>query len=185
MQPFLYLFQFVSGTVSRVLSRVTICLGLPSPAASSDLPEAGRAPSLPCGLASDGVYMCRPCHPGRGSLLHCLSTLTGQKAGGLFLLHCPWSHLRRSLSGILPCEARTFLSKSAAATYPTYAAYSNTFIRICKMESGLSPCDKVSPNGSPLSLFPNMPAACRFVIRYLPMGPTYHFFPTCLRPVAL
>ena len=29
--------------------------------------------------------------------------------GGLFLLHWPWSHLHRTLSGILPCEARTFL----------------------------------------------------------------------------
>ena len=30
-------------------------------------------------------------------------------AGGIFLLHCPWSCLRRPLTGILPCEARTFL----------------------------------------------------------------------------
>ena len=30
--------------------------------------------------------------------------------GGLFLLHWPWSHLHRTLSGILPYEARTFLA---------------------------------------------------------------------------
>ena len=30
--------------------------------------------------------------------------------GGIFLLHWPGSHLHRTLSGILPCEARTFLS---------------------------------------------------------------------------
>ncbi len=29
--------------------------------------------------------------------------------GGSFLLHYLWSRLRRTLSGILPCEARTFL----------------------------------------------------------------------------
>ena len=38
---------------------------------------------------------------------------------GTFLLHWPWSRLHRTLSGILPCEARTFLtcclSASAAA----------------------------------------------------------------------
>ena len=32
------------------------------------------------------------------------------KDGGLFLLHFPGSHLRRTLSVILPCEARTFLT---------------------------------------------------------------------------
>ena len=30
--------------------------------------------------------------------------------GGLFLLHWPWSHLHRTLSGIPPYEARTFLT---------------------------------------------------------------------------
>ena len=30
--------------------------------------------------------------------------------GGLFLLHFPWSRLRLTLSVILPCEARTFLT---------------------------------------------------------------------------
>ena len=40
-------------------------------------------------------------------------------------MHCPWSHLRRTLSGILLCEARTFLSRPlsvlpAAIAYSTY-----------------------------------------------------------------
>ena len=52
---------------------------------------------------------CPFCYQKGGSLLHCLSTLTG-RTGGLFLLHCLWSRLRQTLSGILPCEARTFLS---------------------------------------------------------------------------
>jgi len=32
------------------------------------------------------------------------------KAGGIFLLHFPGSHLRLTLSAILPYEARTFLT---------------------------------------------------------------------------
>ena len=43
-----------------------------------------------------------------GELLPRLSILT--LAGGLFLLHFPGSHLRLTLSAILPCEARTFLT---------------------------------------------------------------------------
>ena len=83
---------------------------LPSPADSSDLPESRRAAlCFLFGLASNEVYMCPVCYQPGGSLLHCLSTLTG-RTGGLFLLHCLWSRLRQTLSGILPCEARTFLS---------------------------------------------------------------------------
>ena len=43
-----------------------------------------------------------------GELLPRLSILT--LAGGLFLLHFPGSHLRLTLSAILPYEARTFLT---------------------------------------------------------------------------
>ena len=44
--------------------------------------------------------------------------------GGIFLLHCLWSRLHRTLSGTLPCEARTFLSDGLSAPggaiiYPT------------------------------------------------------------------
>jgi len=60
------------------------------------------------GLAPDGVYMCLRCCQRSGALLPHLSTLTAN-CSGLFLLHCPWSRLRRMLSGILPCGARTFL----------------------------------------------------------------------------
>ena len=89
---------------------MVIYIGPASPPGSSDLPESRRAALCSLfGLASDGVYMCPACYQPGGSLLHCHSTLTG-KAGGIFLLHCPWSRLRQTLSGILPCEARTFLS---------------------------------------------------------------------------
>ena len=40
------------------------------------------------------------------------SDTAGLGVGGIFLLHCPGSRLRRPLAGILPCEARTFLTCS-------------------------------------------------------------------------
>ena len=94
---------------------MVIYLGRTSPFGSSNLPESRRAAlCFLFGLASDGVYICPVCCQTGGSLLHCPSTLTGS-AGGIFLLHCPWSRLRQTLSGILPCEARTFLSRSLSS----------------------------------------------------------------------
>ena len=87
-------------------------------AQATNLKLTGRHMSL-LGLASNGVYMCPRCYQQGGSLLHCPSTLTvrGQAAGGgTFLLHCPWSRLRQTLSGTLPCEARTFLSRGLAVS---------------------------------------------------------------------
>ena len=56
-----------------------------------------------------------------GELLPRLSILTRTDAGGIFLLHFPWSRLRRTLSGTLPCGARTFLMRTRphAATWLT------------------------------------------------------------------
>lgn len=62
--------------------------------------------------------MCPFCYHNGGSLLHCLSTLTLCKEGGLFLLHWSGSHLHRTLSGILPCEARTFLVCTLSSVQP-------------------------------------------------------------------
>ena len=62
-------------------------------------------------LASDGVYTASTRYRGSGGLLHRHSTLTADKSAAVsFLLHWPWSHLHRTLSGILPYEARTFLT---------------------------------------------------------------------------
>ena len=102
---------------------MAIYLALPSPAKSSDLPGGRRAAlCLLFGLASDGVYMCPVCYQPGGSLLHCPSTLTGAgtkcRSSGIFLLHCPWSRLHQTLSGILPCEARTFLTCSLSVLQP-------------------------------------------------------------------
>ncbi len=107
------------------------------PAASSDPPE--NRPGKPIvfirscfGWGLHGF----PRYRRNGSLLHCLSTLTGLHTacrmqseepaqpflpfGGLFLLHWPWSHLHRTLSGILPCEARTFLTHISGRDYLSY-----------------------------------------------------------------
>ena len=58
------------------MSWMIICLGQPSPAASSDLPKAGGPRTLCFGLASDGVYIYPACYQAGGSLLHCPSNLT-------------------------------------------------------------------------------------------------------------
>ena len=59
--------------------------------------------------------MCPVCYQTGGKLLPCLSTLTGHQTGGLFLLHWLEGHPYRTLSGILPCEARTFLTISLSS----------------------------------------------------------------------
>ena len=107
----------MSSTISRVMYQMIIYIDLLLPTGSIDPPKARRAAvSLLFGLSSDGVYICHCCYQQCGSLLHCHSALTSIKdAGGIFLLHFPWSHLHRTLSGILPCEARTFLVDSLSA----------------------------------------------------------------------
>jgi len=60
------------------MSCTAICLDRPSPDGSSGQPEARRAAvSLLFGLASNGACMCPLRYRRGGSLLHCLSTLTG------------------------------------------------------------------------------------------------------------
>ena len=55
-------------------------------------------------------------------------------AGGIFLLHWPGSRLHRTLSGILPCEARTFLTCSLSSLQPRPSVplrrvpYHNSFV---------------------------------------------------------
>lgn len=111
------LFALVSRTISRVMSRMIIYLGVSLPKPSSDLPESGPGRSLLSVWSCSGWGLHSPSrYRDGGSLLHCHSTLTG-KAGGIFLLHSPWSHLRQTLSGIPPCEARTFLSHSLSVLW--------------------------------------------------------------------
>ena len=64
---------------------MVIYLDLPSPTGSSNLPGSRRAAlCFLFGLASDGVYMCPSRYRKGGSLLHCHSTLTGQKPAVYF-----------------------------------------------------------------------------------------------------
>ena len=99
-----------SRTISRVMSRVIIYLDCISLYSSSNLPEARRAAStLRLGLASDGVYNALSVTSQAVSSYLAISPLPVKRAV-YFLLHFPVSHLNRTLSGILPYEARTFLT---------------------------------------------------------------------------
>ena len=90
---------------------MAIYLGLPSPAASSNLPGSRRAAlRFLFGLASDGVYRALPVT--RQAVVSYTAFPPLLPVGsGIFLLHFPWSRLHQTLSGILPCEARTFLPR--------------------------------------------------------------------------
>ena len=98
------------------MSRIIIYPVLPSPAGSSDPPEnvtgshivfysvllrMGFTCALPVARKAVVSYTAFPPLP--------------DCSGGIFLLHCPWSHLHQTLSGILPCEARTFLSRALSS----------------------------------------------------------------------
>ena len=96
-----------------------IYLGRLLPDASSNLPKAGGPRQRFCSVllrmgftyarsvtsAAVVSYTALPPLPYSG--------ITG--TGGIFLLHYPWSRLHRTLSGILPCEARTFLTVSLSS----------------------------------------------------------------------
>ena len=94
------------------------------PAASSNLPESRPGkPVAFCLVLLRMGFTCAPPVTRRAVVSYsAFPPLPGPKAlsekrfvseafrGGLFLLHWPWSRLHRTLSGILPCEARTFLT---------------------------------------------------------------------------
>ena len=92
-----------------------IYLDLLLPTGSSDLPETDGPPYASFWSCFEwGLHMPRQLPDGRWSLkppFHPYQHI----AGGIFLLHYPWSRLHRTLSGILPCEARTFLTTSRVA----------------------------------------------------------------------
>jgi len=58
-----------------------------------------------------------------GELLPRLSILTASKRGGISLLHYPWGRPRRTLSGTLPCGARTFLMRMTENSVPHATAW--------------------------------------------------------------
>ena len=129
------------------MSWMIIYLDRLSPDGSSDLPGSRLAALCSLfGLASSGVYMCPLCYQRGGSLLHCLSALTCENTGGLFLLHCPWSHLRQTLSGTLPFEARTFLSYTLSAMQQRSSVLLRTKLTITQFFFSVQRCFKPSDN---------------------------------------
>ncbi len=99
------------------------------PVASSDPPESrpGRPFAFYSVLLRMG-FTCAPTVTSRAVVSYTAFPPLPGCPGGLFLLHYPWSHLHRTLSGILPYEARTFLTCSlsafaAANICPTYSYF--------------------------------------------------------------
>ena len=91
-------------------SRRTVTSTLKQPTRKQREPRR-RFPIWPC---SGWGLPCRPCYHERGELLPRRFTLTcpacARTSAVCFLLHFPSPHGARSLTGILLCGARTFLS---------------------------------------------------------------------------
>ena len=105
-----------SRPVSRVLSKATIHLGHTSPCDSRDLPEsdAGRTIGFLFGLAPGGVYPAVRVTTNAVRSYRTISPLPLNRCSPAelavyFLWHCPSTRAVQTLSGTLPCGARTFL----------------------------------------------------------------------------
>ena len=124
-----FLFIMLSQTISRVMSCVIIYPMELSPVPLSDPPEnmTGSHIRFLFGLASDGVYMAFSVTRETVVSYTALPPLPELYSGGIFLLHYPWSRLHRTLSGILPCEARTFLTCSLSVLQPRPSVLLKTF----------------------------------------------------------
>ncbi len=59
----------------------------------------------------------------QASARDCVSDTAGLGIGGIFLLHCPGSRLRRPLTGIPSPEARTFLETKKSRDHISYSRY--------------------------------------------------------------
>ena len=103
------------------MSRVIIYLGRPLPDGSSDLPESttGRRIAFCLVLLRMEFTCARPVTRTAVVSYTAFPPLRRLFAmRGLFLLHWSGSHLHRTLSGILPCEARTFLVWTLSSVQP-------------------------------------------------------------------
>ena len=105
--------------------QTVICLVLPLPAGSSNLPGqclrspgSRRAADLSCSVLLRMGFTCAPHVTARAVVSYTAFAPLPAFAGGIFLLHWPGSRLHRTLSGILPCEARTFLTCSLSSLQP-------------------------------------------------------------------
>ena len=105
-----------SVTISRVLYWTVIYPGRASPRGSSDRGGRGGPPAcLHCILHRVG-FTSPACYQAAGELLPRLSILTAPKDGGFFLLHFPWSRLRRPLTGTLALRCPDFPHARRPAT---------------------------------------------------------------------
>ena len=107
------------------MSWTAIYLDLPLPAGSSNLPGqclrspgSRRAADLSCSVLLRMGFTCAPHVTARAVVSYTAFAPLPAFAGGIFLLHWPGSRLHRTLSGILPCEARTFLTCSLSSLQP-------------------------------------------------------------------
>ena len=106
----------LSRPISRVLS-LNDHLSRPDVATRLERPtrkQTGRL-TLSVGLASNGVYNALPVARQPVVSYTAFPPLRFRHSmrrtyAVYFLLHCPGSRLHRPLTGILPCEARTFLT---------------------------------------------------------------------------
>ena len=110
--------RYLSGTTVAGTPQAT-CAALPGRQCTMEYHHTGR-----CGVAPDRVYICTqlpampvsfylafPSVPKDPKISQSPPRSPGSRkdSGSLFLLHFPGSFLRRTLSVILPCGARTFL----------------------------------------------------------------------------
>ena len=99
----------MSTTDASICGGMIIFLELLLPAISSDLPKAGGPRQRFCSvLLRMGFTYALPVTRKAVVSYTALPPLPDY-SGGTFLLHYPWSPRHRTLSGILPYEARTFL----------------------------------------------------------------------------
>ena len=94
-----------SSVVDNHSSRHNIAIVLKQPTRTLDGPSI----EFLFGLATSGVYPAVKCYHPRGALLPHPFTLTAY-AAVCSLLHWSSAHAAQTLSGTLPCVARTFLS---------------------------------------------------------------------------
>jgi len=93
---------------------MVIHLGLPLLTGSSSLPGSKRGPRLALpylALLRAGFTVPRSVTAPGGALLPHRFTLTAARRGGLFSVALSRGHPHRTLSGALPCAARTFLDR--------------------------------------------------------------------------
>ena len=88
------------------------------PATSSNLPKAGGPRQRFVSVLLRMGFTCAPSVTRRAVVSYTAFPPFLRFRSSLFLLHFPWSHLHRTLSGILPCEARTFLTCSLSSLQP-------------------------------------------------------------------